>query len=184
MQRTMTVQAGQASQAPSVGGLRLFGQQRLFSFDAIQGEHRRQRALTIGRDEACDIRLSEPTVSSLHATIAPDAFVRDPLAPVFLVRDCGSKNGIEVSARGIRGPFVRVREVQLALGMHVRIGATVLVAADRDGACPIVASSEVDFIAQAHALYGSEEEAARFIGLPVRRIRKLLARISTGAAKP
>ena len=183
MQRTLTVHAGQGTQAPSVSGLRLFGQQRLFSFDAVIGQHRRQYALTIGRDEACDIRLSEPTVSALHATIALDAFVRDPLAPVFLLRDCGSKNGIEVNARGIRGPFVRVREIQLELGMHVRIGAIVLVAADRDGVCPIAASSEADLITQAHALYGSEEEAARFIGIPVRRIRKLVARIYMGQAK-
>jgi hypothetical protein len=184
MQRTTTAHVDQGSQASPVSGLRLFGQQRLFSFDAIHGEHRRQHALTIGRDESCDICLADPAVSAVHATIALDPFVHDPLAPVFLLRDCGSKNGLHVSARGIRGPFVRVREVQLVLGLHVRIGANVLVAMDRDGACPIVASSEADLIAQAHALYGSEEEAARFIGLPVRRVRKLLARVATGAAKP
>lgn len=50
MQRTTTVHVGQGSQASPVSGLRLFGQQRLFSFDAIHGEHRRQHALTIGRD--------------------------------------------------------------------------------------------------------------------------------------
>ena len=184
MQRTMTVHGGQGSRPSPVSGLRLFGQQRLFSFDVIHGEHRRQHALTIGRDEACDIWLSDPAVSAVHATIALDPLVRDPLAPVFVLRDCGSRNGIHVSARGIRGPFVRVREVHLALGLHVRLGANVLVAMDRDGSCPIVASGEADLIAQAHALYGSEEEAARFIGLPVRRVRKLLARIATGAAKP
>lgn len=182
--RTMTVHASREAQASPVTGFRLFGQQRTVSFDAVMGEHRRQQALTIGRDAACDICLSNPAVSALHATIALDPFVRDPLAPVFLLRDCGSKNGIHVSAQGIRGPFVRVREVQLALGLHVRIGAYILVAVDRDGACPIVASSEADLIAQAHALYGSEQEAARFIDIPVQRVRKLLARIATGAVKP
>jgi hypothetical protein len=78
---------------------------------------------------------------------------------------------------------VRVREVHLELGQNVRIGAVVLVAVDRDGACPIVASSEADLIAQARALYGSEQEAARFIGLPVRRVRKFLARISAREAR-
>lgn len=66
------------------------------------------------------------------------------------------------------------------LGMHVRIGAVVLVAVDRDGACPIVASSESDFLAQAHALYGSAEEAAGFIGLSARRIRQRLGRAAHG----
>lgn len=181
MQRTTTAHVGQGS---PVGGFRLFGEQRLFSFDALHGEHGRKQALAIGRDEACDICLSDPAASAVHATIALDPFVRDPLAPLFLLRDSGSRNGVHVSARGIRGPFVRVREVQLALGLHVRIGDHMLVAMDRKGACPIVASSEADFIAQARALYGSEEEAARFIGLPVRRMRKVLARIATEAAKP
>ena len=183
MQRTTTVQAEEGSPAPPVSGLRLFGQQRLFSFAAVISEHKRQHALTIGRDEGCDIWLSDSTVSAVHATIALDAFARDPLAPVFLLRDCGSKNGIYASARGSRGPFVRVREVHLELGLHVRIGAIVLVAVDRNGACPIVASSEADLIAQARALYGSEQEAARIIGLPVRRVRKFLARISGREAR-
>ena len=183
MRRTRIVRAGAAS---PVGGFRLFGQERIFSFDALlapqvgsqAGEHRRVQALTIGRDEGCDICLSAPTVSSVHATVALDASVRGKTAPVFLLRDCDSKNGIEASARGLRGPFARVRAVHLTLGLHVRLGAVVLVAVDRDGACPIVASSESDFIVQAHALYGSAEEAARFIGLSARRIRERLARTS------
>lgn len=184
MEKTSTVHAGAGARASTVYGLRLFGRRRLYAFDAVIGERRRQYALTVGRDAGCDICLSDSTVSNLHATIALDPFARDPLAPVFLLRDCGSKNGVEVRARGVRGPFVRVREVELTLGLHVRIGAVVLVVVDRDGACPIVAASEADFVAQAHALYGSEEEAARFIDVPARWIRDLLARISMGKAKP
>jgi hypothetical protein len=183
-QRTTTVLASRETPPSPITGFRLFGQRRIFSFDAIIGAGKRRQALTIGRDEACDICLSDPAVSSLHATIAREPVVRDLLAPVFLLRDCGSKNGVHVSALGIRGPFVRIREAPLALGLHVRIGARVLVAVDRDGACPIVASSEADLIAQAHALYGSEQEAARFIGIPVQRVRKLLARIARGATTP
>ncbi len=107
MEKTSTVQADTGARASTVYGLRLFGQQRLFSFEVVIGEHRRQYTMTLGRDEGCDICLSDSTVSTLHATIALDPFVRDPLAPLFLLRDCGSKNGIEVSARGVRGPFVR-----------------------------------------------------------------------------
>lgn len=184
MQRARIVRAGEAS---SVGGFRLFGQRRIFSFDALigsqqgehRGEHRRQQVLTIGRGEGCDICLPAPTVSAVHATLALDASVSDSLAPVFLLRDCESKNGIDASAHGRRGPFARVRAVHLTLGLHVRIGAVLLVAVDHRGACPIVASSESDFIAQAHALYGSAEEAARFIGLSAWRIRERLAYTAT-----
>jgi hypothetical protein len=171
MQRTRMARSGEASR---VGGFRPFGHQGVFSFDALLSSQK--QALTIGRDAGCDIALSAPTVSSVHATVALDASVRDAAAVVFLLRDCASKNGIEASVRGLRGPFARVRVVPLTLGMHVRLGAVVLVAVDRDGACPIVASSESDFIAQAHALYGSAEEAARFIGLSARRIRERLGR--------
>ena len=120
MQRTRMARAGEASR---VGGFRLFGQGRIFSFDSLlgspidwqqdehRGEHRRVQAL------------SAPTVSAVHATVALDASVRDKTAPVFLLRDCESKNGIEASTRGLRGPFARVRAVQLTLGMHVRLGA-------------------------------------------------------------
>jgi hypothetical protein len=190
MQRSRMARAGEASR---VAGLRLFGQGRIFSFDALigsqagspldaqqgehRGEHRRVQALTIGRDEGCDICLSAPTVSAVHATVALDASVRDPATPVFLLRDCESKNGIDASVRGLRGPFVRVRALHLTLGLHLRLGTVVLV--DRDGACPIAASSESEFIAQAHALYGSAEEAARFIGLSARRIRERLGRTAT-----
>ncbi|HWN67613.1 MAG TPA: FHA domain-containing protein [Haliangium sp.] len=174
MQRTRMARSGDASQ---VGGFRRFGEQRIFSFDALIGSQR--QALTIGRGAGCDISLPDPTVSAVHATVALDASARDALAPVFLLRDRDSKNGIDASARGLRGPFVRVRSLHLALGLYVRIGAFVLVAVDRDGGCPIVASSESDFLTQALALYGSAEEAARFIGLPARRVRERLARIDT-----
>lgn len=108
MQRTRVARAGEASR---VRGFRLFGQERIFSFDALIGsqsgsrpgehpdEHRRGRALTIGRRADCDICLSDPTVSTVHATVTLDAAVRDAAAPVFLLRERESKNGIDASVR-------------------------------------------------------------------------------------
>jgi pSer/pThr/pTyr-binding forkhead associated (FHA) protein len=188
MSRTITAHTGVKAQEPTVGGLRLLGQQRLFSFDvpSERGTGRR-KALTIGRDEVCDIWLSDPTVSGLHATITSRrarARSGDAPGPVFTLRDRGSKNGIRVSQQGPRGPFVRVSEVRLVVGLHVRIGAVTLVAVDREGACPIVATSEQDFVAQARALYGSDQATARFLGVPMARIRHLLARVYARGTRP
>lgn len=192
MSRTITADAGVKAQPPPVGGLRVFGQQRLFSFDALTAAGpERRRALTIGRDEACDIWLPEPTVSGVHATITARAPVRGTWRAlsgetgehVFVLRDHGSKNGVRVSASGARGPFVPVREIRLELGMHVRIGAVTLVVVDGEGGCPIAAKNGRDFLVQARALYGSDQTAARFLGMTVARFRQLLARMSARGAK-
>lgn len=179
MSRTMTAHAGVDAQPPAVGGLRLFGQQRLFLFEALTGQGRK-RELAIGRDEACDIWLSHPTVSALHGTIL---CAGDSREPVFLLRDRKSKNGIRVSIHGPRGPFLRIVEMRLGVGMHVRIGEVTLVTVDRQGACPIVATSEAEFLVQARALYGSERVAARFLGVSMARIRRFLARLSARGAR-
>jgi FHA domain len=189
MSRTITAHAGVKAQAPAVGGLRVLGQQRFFAFDVpTDGGPGRRKALTIGRDEACDIWLSDPTVSGLHATITSRGTSRarsgDAPEPMFTLRDRGSKNGIRVSHRGPHGPFVRASEVRLAVGVHVRIGAVTLVAVDREGACPIVATNEQDFVAQARALYGSDQATARFLGLSIARFRQLIARLSARGARP
>ncbi len=141
--------------------------------------------LTVGSDEACDIWLSHPTVSALHATIKQRAGSgHDPTPPGFTLRDCRSKNGVRVSTWGPDGPFVRVPMACLDVGLYVKLGAVVLVAADRAGVCPVVASNEADFIAEATALYGSEQAAARIIGHPARPARGILSRIFARAAKP
>jgi hypothetical protein len=180
MSRTMTTHADVDAQPPAVGGLRLVGQQRLYLFEALT-DRGRKRELTIGRDEACDIWLSHPTVSALHGAIL---FARDSWEPVFLLRDRASKNGIRVSIHGPRGPFLRIIDVRLRVGLHVRIGEVTLVAVDRQGACPIVATSEAEFLVQARALYGSDQATARFLGVSIARIRQLLARLSARGARP
>lgn len=172
-----------ALKAPPVAGLRLFGQDRVFWFDTLFARRPDLVTLTIGRDASCDICLPDPTVSSVHGTIRRRAHMRgDSVASRFMICDGGSKNGIQVGALGADGPFSHVDAVTLSVSMHVRIGAIILVAVDGRGACPIMARTELEFIGQACALYGSEETAARFIGLSVRHMRKLLARASARAA--
>lgn len=172
-----------AREAPPVAGLRLFGQDRVFWFDTLFARRQDRAILTIGRDANCDICLPDPTVSSVHGTIRRRAHMRgDSVGPTFMILDGGSKNGIQLGALGADGPFGHVDAVALSVGLHVRIGAIILVAVDGRGACPIIASTELEFIGQACALYGSEETAARFIGLSVRHLRKLLARASARVA--
>lgn len=176
--------AALAPKTPLVAGLRLFGQDRVFWFDTLFARRQDRPILTIGRDANCDICLPDPTVSSVQGTIRRRAHIRgDSVAPRFMIYDAGSTNGIRVSALGADGPFGQVDAVALSVGLHVRIGAIILVAVDGRGACPIIASTELEFIGQACALYGSEETAARFIGISVRHMRKLLARSSASAAR-
>lgn len=184
MFRIFKPRADLAPKAPPVAGLRLFGQDRVFWFDTLFARRQDLPILTIGRDANCDICLPDPTVSSVQGKIRRRHHMRgDSVVPKFMLCDCGSKNGIQVSALGADGPFGHVDAVALSVGLHVRIGAIILVAVNGRGACPIIARTELEFIGQACALYGSEETAARFIGLPLRRMRKILARASASAAR-
>jgi hypothetical protein len=97
----------------------------------------------------------------------------------FVLCDCDSKNGTFVSAQGPYGVFMRVAEIRLEVGLHVRLGDVMLVAVDRRGTCPLTVRDDADLVAQAHRLYGSVQRAARLLGLPPGRIRRLLARAST-----
>jgi hypothetical protein len=68
--------------------------------------------LVLGSHEACDLRLTDPTVSSRHAEIV--------LAPTgFLLRDLGSKNGVRVNG-------LRTERVYLGPGTTIRLGRTVV----------------------------------------------------------
>lgn len=184
MFRIFKPRADLAPKAPPVAGLRLFGQDRVFWFDTLFARRQDLPILTVGRDANCDICLPDPTVSSVQGKIRRRHHMRgDSVVPKFMLCDCGSKNGIQVSALGADGPFGHVDAVALSVGLHVRIGAIILVAVNGRGACPIIARTELEFIGQACALYGSEETAARFIGLPLRRMRKILARASASAAR-
>lgn len=66
-------------------------------------------AVTVGRDPACDVLLSSPTVSRRHALVAPDG-------EGWIVRDLGSGNGTFLDAR-------RVDEAPLPSGVAIRFGS-------------------------------------------------------------
>ena len=67
-------------------------------------------AVTVGRDPACDVLLSSPTVSRRHALVFPDG-------EGWTVRDLGSGNGTFLDAR-------RVDEAPLPNGVALLLGAT------------------------------------------------------------
>jgi DNA-binding NtrC family response regulator len=70
------------------------------------------RPLTIGRGETCDLRLTDETVSRVHATIA--------VTPVgYLFEDLGSRNGSKVNG-------VQVQKAVLAARCELAVGDTTL----------------------------------------------------------
>jgi serine/threonine protein kinase len=74
--------------------------------------HTRARSIVAGRDEHCELRISDPKASRAHCR-----FTIDP--PHVSVRDLGSRNGTRVNG-------VVVEERELADGDEVRIGSTTL----------------------------------------------------------
>jgi hypothetical protein len=178
---TVTAHTEGRAHPPAVCGLRVLGHPHIFWLDAMTKADRRKRSITAGRDTACDIWLSDSTVSARHCTIT----VAGTAARLgYVLRDCGSKNGTFVSVQGPHGVFTRVRRVRLKVGLHVRLGDVILVAVDRHGTCPLTVRGDDDLIAQAHRLYGSVRAAARFIGLSQGRIRRLLGSASTKDGQP
>ncbi|HUQ07476.1 MAG TPA: sigma 54-interacting transcriptional regulator [Kofleriaceae bacterium] len=75
-------------------------------------ERRLRGGLRIGTSEACDLRLTDPTVSRLHCEIQNQG-------GVVRIVDGGSTNGTYVDG-------VRVQAAELTSGTRVRLGATVL----------------------------------------------------------
>lgn len=85
-------------------------------------------AVTVGRDPACDVLLSSPTVSRRHALVFPDG-------EGWTVRDLGSGNGTFLDAR-------RVDEARLPNGVAIRFGS---VAAwfEAEPEAPLTASQKI-----------------------------------------
>lgn len=177
MTSTVTAHTEEQDHPPAVCALRVLGRPQLFWLDAMTKANRRQKPLSVGRDNECDIWLSDSTVSARHCTITTSA-------QGFELRDCGSKNGTHVSVQGPHGVFTPVQEIRLEVGLHVRLGDVILVAVDRRGTCPLTVRDDGDLIAQAHRLYGSVRAAARLIGLSQGRIRRFLGRGATKDGQP
>jgi pSer/pThr/pTyr-binding forkhead associated (FHA) protein len=73
----------------------------------------------IGRDPACEIRLSDESVSRRHATLR----VKDDELSLL---DHGSRNGVRVNDKRVYG------EVEIHVGDHIAIGTAVLVVLDQE----------------------------------------------------
>jgi len=79
------------------------------------------RVVAIGRDEACDVKLSGDGVSRKHASVRLGTGPTPPL-----IEDQGSRNGVRVNGR-------LVRSAELAPGDVVRLGGWVGVVTDAPG---------------------------------------------------
>ena len=67
-------------------------------------------SLTLGTGAECDVRLTDPSVSRLHATV-------DLLAGAVMVRDLGSKNGTHYLE-------ARIEQARVPMGGSLRLGRT------------------------------------------------------------
>ena len=79
--------------------------------------------IIIGRDEECDIRVSDDLASRRHARIVGDSGLKT--GPYFKVIDLGSTNGTQVNGR-------RVSEAALTDGDRLHVGGTVFKYSVRD----------------------------------------------------
>ncbi|HMM34287.1 MAG TPA: FHA domain-containing protein [Thermoanaerobaculia bacterium] len=77
--------------------------------DGVRHTFHLDHAATVGRDPACDVLLSSPTVSRRHALVFPDG-------EGWTLRDLGSGNGTFLDAR-------RVDEAPLPNGVALRFGS-------------------------------------------------------------
>lgn len=76
-------------------------------------QHQIDDALTLGRDEAADLRLGDKAVSRRHANVRVEG-------ETAVIEDLGSRNGTFVNAERVESPQ------RLRVGDVIQIGATVL----------------------------------------------------------
>ena len=75
------------------------------------GKSANTNSFTVGKDEACDLVINNPTVSSRHLMITPLENNR------FEIKDLGSLNGTMVNNEKIQTSHVGLKDV-LQLGLH------------------------------------------------------------------
>lgn len=156
--------------AVPVRGLRILTQRRLFPLADLEAPETSRKSAFVGRDRNCALWLADETVSTVHGLLIVEQ-------GGYVFRDFGSKNGTHVSRGSARGPFVRVQEIRLEVGMYLRLGDVQLAVVDQDGRCPLQARDQRELITEAQALYGSERETARVLGISSGRVRRLLGRL-------
>jgi predicted component of type VI protein secretion system len=117
----------------------------------------------IGRSLACEIQLTDPTVSSVHCEI------RRASDGALTIEDAESRNGLWIN-------HVRTSHALLIPGMWIYLGASELVTIGPDRMIAITARSNVSFLAKAAIYYASSYEAAAHTGKSSSTILRALKR--------
>jgi hypothetical protein len=151
-----------------VGGIRSLGSRRVILFDEIRYKIFVKNRFTIGRDQDCDIRLKDPTVSGEHCAISRLA------AGGFLLQDSGSKNGVYIH-HPIDGSrtWRRVAQTVMTVGLHLLLGNVRLVITDHRGTVRLPVGRYSEFFHQALYCYGTPYAAARATGAPRRKLERV-----------
>jgi hypothetical protein len=169
LERNHPIQVSSHLRPADVGGIRVLGSVRVIRFDEIRYKIFVKQRFTIGRNQDCDIRIKDPTVSSEHCAISRLA------SGGFLLQDSAAKNGVYVHHPLDGGrTWRRVATIHLTVGLHLLLGDVRLVITDRRGNCPLSAGRFSEFFRQALYCYGTPHAAARATGAP----RRMLARIA------
>jgi hypothetical protein len=151
-----------------VGGIRALGSARAILFDEIRYKIFVKQRFTIGRDQDCEIRIKDPTVSGEHCAISRLA------AGGFLLQDSGSKNGVYIHHPLDGGhTWRRVAQTVLIVGLHVLLGDVRLVITDHRGTCRLSVGRYSEFFRQALYCYGTPYAAARATGAPRRALTRI-----------
>jgi pSer/pThr/pTyr-binding forkhead associated (FHA) protein len=107
-----------------VGGLRILGTRTLHLLAEIRYRQFPKSHITVGRAEARDIRIRDPSLSRHHCTI-----IRTDDGG-YALADNGSRNGVLVREPAADARFRRVFHAPIAIGMQVRLGRVVLIVTD------------------------------------------------------
>jgi hypothetical protein len=152
-----------------VGGIRSLGSSRVILFNEIRYKIFVKQRFTIGRDQDCDIRIKDRTVSGEHCAISRLA------AGGFLLQDSAAKNGVYIHHPIDGGrTWRRVANTVLTVGLHVLLGDVRLVITDHRGTVRLPVGRFSEFFRQALYCYGTPYAAARATGAP----RRALARVA------
>jgi hypothetical protein len=90
LERNHPIQVSSHLRPADVGGIRVLGSARVILFDEIRYKIFVKQRFTIGRNQDCDIRIKDPTVSGEHCAISR------PASGGFLLQDSAAKNGVYV----------------------------------------------------------------------------------------
>ena len=152
---------------PVAGGLYQTEGAKLYRFRDYSTDGELPARINIGRKRDCDIFLTDPTVSGLHAFLERRDGEKGHEMWIWNVADC------YFDGHPIDEPRV------LLVGMMLRFGDTRLIATDEEGRFPIAIYNVDEIYDHALDYHGSQRRAARHIGVShttmYRHVKKLRA---------